>query len=238
MKTPDYLSYTSYKKKKNNGSKKGLLVFVTTFFATLLLLTIIARGLTPNVDVSIGDDANAEPGESGLGVKRFIDDRLKMIQMEDAGEGSSEKSENKKTAKYDDESFDSFSRELDEKVSLPKQRNDSEAVSEDEDYGYSDPTQNSQTAQTPPRPKAIKNLSTPITTTKMSKVFVGNYSTVEQAKVAQGILLDSGFNITPFIKDLGGSYTLQVGSYSNRSKAEGLSAELLRNNFPARVVQE
>lgn len=227
MKTPDYMSYTKYKKKKNNNSQKGVFIFITTFFITLLFFTVLARGLTPNVDITIGEDTSIEPKESGLGVKRFIDDRLKMIQMED--NGGNGKLEDRKTRDYNDESFDSFSRELDERVNVPKQK---------EDYSSADEYTDEPAVQTPPRPKITQNVSTTAATPKMSKVLVGYYSTVDQAKVAQGILLDSGFNITPFIKDVGGAYTLQVGSYSNRATADALAQELLRNNFPARVVQE
>jgi len=230
MKTPDYMSYSRYKKKKNTTSKKSVLIFVTTFFATLLLFTIIVSQLSPNVDVTIGDDTSIEAKESGLGVKRFIDDRLKMIQMEDNGAGASTKTiEDKKAAGFQDANFDSFSKELDEKVQLPSQNKDN-----------SDSIKEKTTArvQTPPRPSKNDDLSKPFESPKMAKVLVGYYTTVDQAKVAQGILLDSGLNVTPFIKDLGGAYTLQVGSYSSRSKAEGLASELSKNNFPARVIQE
>ena len=230
MKTPDYMSYSRYKKKKNTTSKKSVLIFVTTFFATLLVFTVIAGSLSPNVDVTIGDDTSMEAKESGLGVKRFIDDRLKMIQMEDNGAGvSSRVVEDKKAAGYQDESFDSFSRELDEKVQLPSQNTSEPEVA----------TQKvSVKTKTPPRPSKNDDLSTPFVSPTMSKVFVGYYNTVDQAKVAQGILLDSGLNVTPFVRDLGGAYTLQVGSYSSRAKADSLTSELLKNNFPARVIQE
>ena len=228
MKTPDYMSYTKYKKKKNNNSQKALVIFITTFFVTLLFLTVIAKKLSPNVDVTIGDDADVEAKESGLGVKRFIDERLRMIQMEDDSAGVSKKLENKKTADYNDESFDSFSKELDEKVNLPSNSKSS----------LQDDKKTTSSAGNPPRPTSSDDLATPYESPRMSKVLVGYYNTAEQAKVAQGILMDSGLNITPFIKDLGGAYTLQVGSYSSRSKAESLASDLLKNNFPARVIQE
>lgn len=228
MKTPDYMSYTKYKKKKNNNSQKAIIIFVTTFFATLLFLIVMASNLSPNVDVTIGEDSDMEAKESGLGVKRFIDDRLKMIQMEDKGDASatSQKILNKKTAGYDDSSFDNFSKELDERVIIPQPRQNESSE------------ETPVVSHTPPRPHAVKDLSTPFEGSKVTKVFVGYYNTVEQAKVAQGILIDTGLNITPFIKNIGGSYSLQVGSFSTRSKAESLASELLKNNFPARVTQE
>lgn len=238
MKTPDYLSYDRYKKKKKKDtSKNSVLIGITTFFVALLLFTIVAKSLSPNVDVTIGDDSGTDAKETGLGVKKFIDERLKMIQMDDNSAGVSLK-DDKKIPGYDDESFNKFSQTQEEKINLPnkKDKSDSDIV-EDEPMSSSQSSKTTQSAQNPPRPTS-KDLSTPFVTPKVSKVYVGRYATLEQAKVAQGILLDSGIDITPFVKDLGGSYTLQVGSYSSKAKADGLASELQRNNFPARVVQE
>lgn len=232
MKTPDYLSYDRYKKKKKkDNSKNNALTFVVTFFVTLLLFTVIAKSLSPNVDVTIGDNSRTDAKETGLGVKKFIDERLKMIQMDDNSEGASLKTNDSNMVKQDNGGVDKFSQELEEKINLPtqKDKNNSQEIEDDV------PVQSS--AHNPPRPNG-RDLSTPFVSTKVSKVIVGRYATLEQAKVAQGILLDSGLNITPFVKDIGGSYTLQVGSYTSRAKAEALAAELQRNNFPAKIVQE
>ena len=230
MKTPDFMSYERYKKSKKNNSKNGLLLAITTFFITLLLFTMIAKSLSPDVDVSIGGDSATDPKESGLGVKRFIDERLKMIQMEDNSAGVSLKGDENSNSKYNDVGFDKFSQTMEEKMNLPKTKDNSQSdETEDEPM--------TSTSVSPPRPTS-KELSTPFVAPKISKIYVGRYSSIEQAKVAQGILLDSGLDITPFVKDLGGTYTLQVGSYSSRAKAESLAAELQRNNFPAKVVQE
>lgn len=226
MKTPDYLSYERYKKKKDTNPNKRILIFVTTFFATLLLFTVVAKSLSPNVDVTIGDESETDAKETGLGVKKFIDERLKMIQMEDNSAGVSVKNDNEKTSRYEDESFDKYTQAEDEKINLPTKQDKSNTSDE-----------STQSAQNPPRPTS-RDLSTPFESPKMAKVYVGRYSTLEQAKVAQEILMDSGLDINPFVKDMGGTYTLQVGSYSSRAKAEGLASELQRNNFPARIIQE
>jgi len=231
MKTPDYLTYERYKKNKTKeGSKNKVTLGVTTFFITLLLFTVVAKSLSPNVDVTIGGDSGTDAKETGLGVKKFIDERLKMIQNDDNSAGVSTPQEDKKAVGYNDASFNKFSQELEEKVDLPTKKGKTPSVSPD---GEDVSTQ----THTAPRPTS-KDLSTPFVSAKTVKVLVGRYSTLEQAKVAQEILLDSGLNITPFVKDMGGSYTLQVGSYSSKAKADGLATELQRNNFPARVVQE
>ncbi len=233
MKTPDFMSYDRYKKKKTDKSKNGLLMAVTTFFATLLLFTIVAKSLSPDVDVTIGDDSQTDAKETGLGVKKFIDERLKMIQQEDTSGTETLKSESHKTPGYNDESFDKFSKDLEERVVLPSKNDKSGSVSTDADAEEPYTT----ITHKPPRPSS-KDLSTPFESPKMSKVYVGRYATLEQAKVAQEILMDSGIEITPFVKNVNGAYTLQVGSYSSRAKAEGLASELQHNSFPARVVSE
>lgn len=227
MKTPDYLSYTSYKKKKKNNSKKSITIFLTTFFATLLVFTFIAKQLTPDVDVTIGEETDMEAKETGLGVKRFIDNRLKMIQMEDNSAGVAKRESDKSAALSEEEDFDSFAEDLDERVYLPKKK----PAKEDTVQKAAKET------ITPPRPKPTDEIN-PFDAPKMSKVFVGYYSSIEHAKVAQGILMDADLGVTPFIKNIGGAFTLQVGSYSSKAKAAELANELLRNNFPARVVQE
>lgn len=70
------------------------------------------------------------------------------------------------------------------------------------------------------------------------KVFIGSYSTAEQAKVAKDIILESGLNITPIVKCLGSTYTLQVGTFKNKNGAEELLNLVLKNNLQGRISQE
>lgn len=235
MKTPDYLSYERYKNKKDNNPNKRMMLFITTFFATLLVFTVFAKSMSPDVDVTIGDESQTEAKDTGLGVKKFIDERLKMIQMDDNSAGVSIKKDSKKTSGYeaDDTSSYDYSQASDEKMNIPKKKQMNDADTVLEEPITLAPTR----VQQPPRPTG-RDLSKPYESPKVSKVYVGRYSTQEQAKVAQEILMDSGLGITPFIKNAGSYYTLQIGSYTSRAKADGLASELQRNSFPARVVQE
>ena len=45
-------------------------------------------------------------------------------------------------------------------------------------------------------------------------------------------------NISPYVRNIGGAYTIQVGSYSTREKAQSVANDLLRNNYPARIIME
>lgn len=231
MKTPDYLTYDRYKEnKKKVGSKNNIVTFVVTFFITLLVFTAVAKSLSPDVDVTIGNDSQTDAKDTGLGVKKFIDDRLKMIQMDDNSAGVSLPADDSKPSRFSTNVNDNSLQQPEEKVSLP-QANSTNTQIEDEPIILN-------TKKQPPRPSA-KDLSAPTPISSASaKVVVGRYATFEQAKVAQEILLDSGLNITPFVRSYNGGYTLQVGSYSTRAKAEELSSQLQQNNFPARIIQE
>lgn len=230
MKTPDYLTYDRYKEnKKKVGSKNNIITFVVTFFITLLVFTAVAKSLSPDVDVTIGNDSQTDAKDTGLGVKKFIDDRLKMIQMDDNSAGVSLPTDANKPSRFGTNASDNSMQQPDEKVSLPQDNPDNAQI-EDEPIVLNVKKQ-------PPRPSA-KDLSTPVSTSVSAKVIVGRYATFEQAKVAQEILLDSGLSITPFVRSYNGGYTLQVGSYTSRAKAEELSSQLQQNNFPARIIQE
>lgn len=218
MKTSGYMNYSKYKKDKKNNYQSLFLLFLTAFLVMLLFFTAVARHLSPEVDIAIGDEEEVEPKETGLGVKRFIDDRLKFIQQEDQGvvKQAIDKKVEDETIK-ERMTEDTLVPELDEKVVIPY------AIQKQE---VEKPVQKVETKPVTP------------TYNKILKVCVGKYATVEQARVAQSILQDSDVGVSSFIKMVNGSYTLQVGSFTERSKAEQLLNELLRNSFPARIIQE
>ena len=81
---PEYQNLKRYKKQKDVTAQNVLTVFTTTFLIMLVFFIGAAKHITPSVDVSIGEESAAETKETGIGVKGFIDNRLKAIQSEDA----------------------------------------------------------------------------------------------------------------------------------------------------------
>lgn len=218
MKNSGYMNYSKYKKDKKGNYQNLFLLFLTAFLVMLLFFTAVARHLSPEVDIAIGDEEEVEAKETGLGVKRFIDDRLKFIQQEDQGvvKKAIDKKVEEETLK-ERMTEDTLVPELDEKVVIP--------------YSIQ-----KQEVEKPAQKIEAKPVAPSYN--KVLKVVVGKYSTVEQARVAQSILQDSEVGVSSFIKLINGSYTLQVGSFTERAKAEQLLNELLRNSFPARIIQE
>ena len=219
LKRPSHISYKEYQKKVTKKPNEGIIIFVSAFFILLLLFLGIAKQLSPEIDVSIGDDENSTATEE-VTDKLGVDDRLKLLQQEDAGKK---------------EQDNTFATELDEKVVLPEHKNttdNSATTKQEEPITLPDKSANPKpTTTSSPAPK-------PTAATAPAKVVVGYYTTREQAEVAKGIIAESGMNISPYVKSIGGAYTIQIGSYTTREKAQSVANELLRNNYPARIIME
>ena len=217
IKKTSHISYKEYQKKVTKNPNEGIIIFVSAFFILLLLFLGIAKQISPEVDVSIGDDTAVTSNEDIQ--KSPVDERLKLLQMEDEGKGAN--------------ADNTFATELDEKVVLPEHKKDDKQKAET--ITLVDKEANpkpSETASPAPKPVQVHPQAAP------AKVVVGYYATKEQAEVAKGIILESGMNISPFVRNIGGAFTIQVGSYSSREKAQSVVNDLLRNNYPARIIIE
>ena len=211
LKQQNHISYKEYQKKISKNNNEGIAIFVSAFFILLLLFLGIAKQISPDVDVTIGDDSVADSETFGI-EKSNIDERLKLLQMEDNGKAGED---------------EMFSPDLDEKVVIPDKKVQQEQKEEE-------PVKLVEHEATP---KPAETAS-PAPVQQTSKVVVGYYQTKEQAEVAKGIIAESGLNISPFVRSIGGAYTIQVGSYSSREKAQVVVNDLLRNNYPARIITE
>ena len=71
------------------------------------------------------------------------------------------------------------------------------------------------------------------------KVYIGTYTSAEQAKVAKEIIMESGNAFNPIVKCIGANnYTLQVGLFKNKQSAETMLSTVQKANLPGRIVQE
>lgn len=231
----EYQNLKRYKKQKDVTAQNILTVFITTFLIMLVFFIGAAKHITPSVDVAIGEDSSTDAKESGLGVKGFIDNRLKAIQSEDTSD-IAKKVEEKMNSTFEEIDEDNyFSKELEEKVKIPVKKVKQE-ITQLKDIDEDKPVTKPSSA--PMLKPTVKITTVPETTTPtVIKVVVGSYSTIDQAKVAQTALQDSALGVSPFIKNINGTYTLQVGSFSSEDKAQALANELLKNNFPARIIK-
>ena len=234
-----HFTYSDYRQKVNKKPNRDIIVFISVFIIGVLILLGFAKILSPNVDVGISgpEDEYAYEDEETSSV---IDERLKNIQQEDSNNGN------------DDEMF---SPELYEKVILPKQvrktvgEMEAEMQNEKEQQEKAELKKQHEEHENKPEPKeTVQNTSSapqanhsepkPVQQITNAKVVVGYYATEKQAEVAKTIIQDAGLGVVPMVKNMNGYYTLQVGSYSSKDKAQQAANNLLKSNFPARVIVE
>lgn len=246
---PEHISYREYKKRLSKNPHQNLVLFISAFFILLLAFLGLAKVMSPDVDIAIGDEPEVTYEQEGI-VRGNVDDRLKRLQDEDNGIGTLAES--------------TLQPELDEKVVIPEKKQEPEPLKVQEDApivlehtkSQELPSAQNNENNMQDQPKKVEETKPqddltqpnaapvppasmmPAAAQKTYKVYVGNYASAAQAEVAKGIISESNVGVNPFVKNVNGSYTLQAGSFSSSEKANSVANDLLKNNFPARVVAE
>ena len=155
----------------------------------------------------------------------------------------------------------SFSPSVDVSIGDYKQEPDTEeriinvddrlAAIQDEDQGKSfadlmkkadDNAQSDESSSEDEKPVAAESRETlPVVTLNPNpesvyKVFIGTYTSAEQAKVAKDIIQETSLNLNPIVKCIGSNnYTLQVGIFKNKSGAEAMLSNIQQFHLPGRI---
>lgn len=253
------------RRKKQQGTRQlgeSAVTFVCLFFLLSLLFLQVAKHLTPKIDTSVGN--NTEVVET-TEPKSTIDDRLKLIQFNDAmasGELQRQKEQ------------EIFNEALDEKVVIPRDKKSQPEEKTDLNEKVQDiisrnltevktlepapaqpkaaPTAPAATQQTETpavsqaqskedldkRISAIKTADINIPAAANYKVLVGKYQTAEQAQLAKSIIRETELGQNAFVKHVDNTYTIQIGSYSTAEQASAVANKLTTGSFPARVYYE
>lgn len=200
-----------------------IIIFLFVFAASFVGFGYLVNKYTPEIDVQIGDTTKSFFDENKIS---SIDEHLKEIQNEDNGITEEDKKEEAKAAKEEKE---------EEEVKPQKPEKEEKKVEEEEK-----PKNESAPKSEAPIPKKseIANQAmsdAPITKTK---VFAGYYTTLEEAVTAQNKLDELMPDVSPFIKEMNGSYVVQIGVYSNPNSAEDMYNKVKSMNFPAKMKSE
>ena len=237
------LTYKDYKiNMQKKRKQQNIMMFLSVFAVLLLIFLGVARLMSPDVDISIGDDSQKTNYEDEY--RRGVDSRLKALQQEDEmnlmeHDKASETEEDGivKIPKLEDKSF----KPIEEEEPVATKHSDVIGNGQSVGSGVVNPI-SPDSAPTSLRNNANNNVSVASSAvpeqTKTYRVYVGMYSTQAQAEVARGILQEAGLGLTPNIRQAAGGYTLQVGAFSSKASATNLSNKLLINNYPARVVSD
>lgn len=201
-----------YKKYMKKNVRKEDHHLIKLFVVTLFGMLLIFTYLIKSFSPSVDvsiGDYQDETVDSVEEPKNPVDNRLTMIQNEDQGRNFSDL-----MAKPDDVVQRDVHKEIE--TSQPQ------AAAEE-------PAVNTEPAPVEQQPQQEV----------VYKVFVGTYTSAEQAKVAKDIIQESGSGLNPIVKCIGSNnYTLQVGIFKNKSSAETMLYTVQQNHLPGRIVQD
>ena len=207
--------YKKYMKKNVQKDYNLVKIFVISFCAMLLIFTYLIKSFTPSVDVSIGDYKQETEIEDVEEIKKNVDNRLAMIQDEDRGRNFEDIMRN-----ADDVDKNELRKNIKplSKATIDDQEKDQSVSKDDSNSKDIVKTQNAE---------------------PVYKVFIGTYTSAEQAKVAKDIISDTGSSLNPIVKCIGSNnYTLQVGIFKNKASADALLYTIQQNHLPGRIVQD
>ncbi|MEW5822342.1 MAG: SPOR domain-containing protein [Cyanobacteriota bacterium] len=72
----------------------------------------------------------------------------------------------------------------------------------------------------------------------VSRVVVGSYSSIDEAKKAYDNMVKTDIDVAPIIKEIDGNYTLQVGAFTDKQKAQNMADKLKDKNYSATIKSE
>lgn len=252
-------------KKKNN---KTVFLFVTTFAVVFFIFLSLASMMSPKIDVPALQDETQMPDDTIQNNDQYksrLDPRLKVLEMQEesgyAPQGQSDEDINTKINNQNAEvntdastiQQDILYRQNMNALEGKKATTQTTASKKQVAPTYLNENEVEQALQTQapkvirkPVPKQYRTETidlrgkippTPSRLT-MTKVVVGTYSTPAEARNASSKLMNSDLNVTPFIKEVNGSYSLQVGTFASQQKARQMADQLRTKNIPAQVIEE
>lgn len=206
------------KRRRNFGFLKYLLLFVFVFVLALVGISHFVNSYSPKVDVTIGDTDESltlSNPEAEIEMKT-IDERLKWIQMEDEMPSVAIR-----------ETLSADEKELQDKKELIEKEKEEEKNSDDVVLDVVQPKQEV------PKPAmsdivkqstqdfrtAAKQAVIPAPIPALTKVYLGPFSTLDEAVQIQQKVGNDMPEIMPFVKSINGEYIVQIGSFSSKDVA-------------------
>lgn len=241
------------RRKRKNGFMGYVYLFAFVFIAALAGLSHIVNSYTPEVDVTIGNQETAPLTQSDMDVEvKSVDERLKWIQMEDEMPSvaireakeetdSAVKEKEKKAIELETDEEPIFKKA--EKIPMPTMSEVSETtaplpsvavpvVSDFRTVASSNvvvplPVAQSQSYSTPIIPAPIPSLT---------KVYLGSFTSVDEAMSMQQKIATDIPDSMPFIKSMNGAYIVQLGSFSNPDVAQAFIQRVRDKGYNPKVI--
>ena len=238
------------RKRKNKGFLGYFYLFIFVFVVALFSLSFFVKSYSPDVDVSIGNSETLTLSESEMDVEvKSVDERLKWIQMEDempsvaireAKESTEKDIMDKKNKKDSVIVPDEVVKRV---IELPKNE---EPIFKKEEVipkpQMSDLITQAVSQQSAPVPQvsdfrtSVPVIPAPIPS--LTKVYLGSFSTVDEAMAMQQKIAADIPESMPFIKSQNGSYIVQLGSFSNKAVADAFILKVKEKGYNPKIINQ
>lgn len=218
-------------KNKSYKTAKLILLFSVTFVATLFIISALIKNFSPTVDVNIGKEETvvAEDDTEEYN-ERDIDDRLKWIQFEDNMAESPVVNEVQNSDNYSEQK----NKKKKKNKNTQTAQNKKKINNAEEEPPI--PVRNQVQAPLPTVSEVAKAAPSPAT--KVTKVYVGFYPSYEEATEIKNKIQSSVSGYQPFVRKMNNNYVVQIGSFTDRTKAVNLKLEISDKGYPARLLTE
>lgn len=227
--SPDYLTYKKSKiqqgkaKARASRLRVSLWIFVITFLVMFAIVVQVVRKYSTRIDIEYGRNQSDVIQETdnliisqGFGeeAKRAIDKRLKLIQLEENAPNEAK--------------ILSQEKEKDEVIDLEEFAKIRQGNPEKKEGEIETQVDSRNVAKSPVSEIQVI----------YSKVLIGKYATLNEARTAQTQLRAQNTGATPFIRKVGDIYALQVGSYRDIDIARSIASKYRDENYDVWILQQ
>ena len=238
------------KRKKVKHNYLYFYLFAFVFLVALAGFSHLVKSYSPEIDVTIGNNDTLTLSESDMDVEiKSVDERLKWIQMEDemptVALRNSNVPENPLNIDFlptmEEENIEEELRknEQNQKAVVPPPKPTIKDIQTSiPDFRNQNPVtySNNIVASTGPIPLPTRPQSTvPVQTTTISKVYLGEFHSLEDAMATQQSISEKDSSIVPFIKAMNGTYIVQLGSFYEKEKAQALASKVQAMGYVPKI---
>ena len=242
MSDTENISVPQGRKRKRKRNFGFVYLFLFVFLIALAIISYFVKMYSPDIDVAIGNNESLTLNDVETEIEvKSVDERLKWIQMED---------ELPTVALRNPEDRNDTVKELLGKDSADvektkKENSDDKKSEEKKDKSV----QENKSEKQPPIPTIsdIKKQHSdfreipaaspvvPSPSPSVTKVYLGKYSTIEEAMKVQNDVSAAEPSVTPFVKAVNDSYIVQLGSFSDKERATALIVKLRAKGYSPKI---
>ena len=233
------------RKRKKRSLLNSILLFLCVFSICVFIFLSGIKSYTPTADVTLGDESSSTINEDDLNFEiKSVDERLKWIQMEDdlptvaIRDTNNDNELEKHTLNTLDVKNKEEKTSVKEVVPLPKEEKKVEKQEEKKAKAPKPTIKEIAQEESNKKTTQAQNGVIPLPTKSSdhTKVFLGNYYSLEDAMIIQKRVNQDFPQSSAFIKAKNDYYMVQLGSFSDKEKANTFIQELKEKGYNPKTL--